>query len=182
MRESRVFAVLVAIVACACACWMSFSRTAKTETVTLPDPSDYAPNYVYDGVILAPSTMKANEESSILSNLLGVGIAKFAAKTTKPNLMVTYNLELREKGKLVKRLDSHKMGPFGGDPKPGLSSLYVAILPLNGSLSEADKIKVFLTSGGTSSASILDNPFKGAMSYGSPNPQPIYLSGAHALL
>lgn len=174
MNRSRFLAVGVAVIGCAYFAWTGYSPPAREATVAveLRDPSNYSPNYTYDGIILASAPLESNEQSGIVSSLLGVYISKFSAKTTRSVPSVRYILELREKGKPVQQLVTSEFGPFGGDPKPGLSSLYVAVLPVEGSLSEASKIKFAIFSGGVSNISVIENPFKGANSYGSPNGDP----------
>lgn len=171
MRKSRIFAVGIAVIGCAYFAWTGYSRPNReaAEAAMLRDPSNFTPNYTYGGLVLASAPMEPSEQAGILGSLLGVYMKKFSAKTTRSIPSVRYVLELREKGKPVRELCKTQFGPFSGDPKPGLSALYVALLPLNGSLSESDKIKFAVFSGGASSTSVIENPFKGANSYGSPN-------------
>ncbi|MES2462175.1 MAG: hypothetical protein V4671_16440 [Armatimonadota bacterium] len=159
-----------------------FAGTAYTRPVPAPqeatilDPSMYIPNYAYDGLLLASAPMSSSEESGILRGLMGVQIFKFAVKKTKPISRVTYILELREKGKPTKVLSEHTKGPVRTDgvaqsniALPTLSNLYVAFLPLNKDLSEAEKIKYTIFGEGLSCTSVIDNPFKGATVSGSPD-------------
>jgi hypothetical protein len=111
---------------------------------------------------VSPVSIESSEESGILRSLLDVKIRKYAVKRLKSGLRVTYILELWEKGKPVKSLRRLK-GPRPVDgTEAGLSYLWVAILPLNKSLTGAGEIKVSLSGVDIGVMTTIDNPFKAA--------------------
>jgi hypothetical protein len=166
-KKSRAFAVATAVTGAAffiAAGWTNYSRSAR-EPGAIPDPSNFSPNYPYGDVIVSPVSMESSEESGILRSLFDVQIRKYAVKRLKPGLRVTYILELWEKGKPVKSL-RRLNGPRPVDGTvAGLSYLWVAILPLNKSLTEADEIKVSLSGIDVGVMTTIDNPFKNANGY-----------------
>ena len=170
-KNLRILAAVIALTGLSLFFWRLAARPEESAS-PLPDPTQFTPNYAYDGIVLASTSMETSEESSILRGLLGVQIWKFAVKNTKPDVKVTYILELREKGKPVKTLFTQERGRLFSDGKlddPTLSSLYLAILPLNNDLPEANKVKFILTGHGLSLTTVIDNPLKGTQGYQTPN-------------
>lgn len=176
MRNAKVYMAFIAVVICALFGWIlthqSMRSTAHNQqsastTMEIPDPDFSSPHYSYDGLSLASAPLAINTDTALLTNMLNVQLLKFSAKTTKPNLIVTYILELREKGQPTKVISNFVLGPFGGSIKPSFSNFYVGFLPLNGNLEDADKIKYQIMTSGLSELQVIDNPFKGCRYCGS---------------
>lgn len=128
-----------------------------------PAPSAARKSFVTkDGLKITPLEVHKDD----VAKVIGVEMWKFKVEFPKTSGMLQFKMELRQPGKSPKSITG-----FGVGPGPqGLGEVLVALYPLNGPFTDAQKIRTYFGWSGGSTANVIDNPLKGlgGNSYGPP--------------
>ena len=133
-----------------------------------PDPASIAPNYRYPGMMLARVPANWGGDSEWIAGMIDMELWKFVVKPVGTSYRYRMQLEVREQNKKSRTIATFSQISFSFDSGTQKLNLYIAILPLNGSLSTAAKIKCKIGTSAVSSSSVIDNPFRNHSSSGSP--------------
>jgi len=92
-----------------------------------------------------------------LAQMLGVEVWKIGVAVPAEATHVEVTLSLKEKGLKARGFGTGISGPIEKDTKRELT---IAIIPLNGTLNDAEKVRVVISGFGVHAAGTDDNPFK----------------------
>jgi hypothetical protein len=105
-----------------------------------------------EGLEITPLDVQRDD----VANVLGVERWKFQVKPPEPDVELRFQLELRRPGQEPEVLDSLIVQMDSNSETESLVGVY----PIRESIFEADEVKLFISGGGGSTSSLIDNPFR----------------------
>lgn len=117
------------------------------------------------------------EEANEVAKILDIHRWKFNLTPPDSQTNLNYQLELQNPQGETKVLSSLSMTTGETGPVDGILAFY----PLEGSIFNSEKLKVFIESGGGSMSQVLENPFQGFSGFGPENPAKLDQDGRFLL-
>jgi hypothetical protein len=160
LLEIALFAAFVLTLA-----WFSRSKPEPTATPVptpkpLPDPMLMSPNYRQSGFTMAEVPPNWGGDSEFIAEMAQIEIWKFVLQVP-PNtgtVMVSYELELREKNKAPRSLLKFDYEELTPDFQDRRQWLIVGIMPESGDFTASKRLRVRIDG----SSNFIKNPFLGA--------------------
>jgi hypothetical protein len=147
-----LFIWLAAIFTLAAACGpLSTAQPAETPAGAYRSP---------EGLEITPVKVQRDD----VAQILGIERWKFQVKPPEPGTQLRFQLELRRPGEEPRVLESLIVQSDGDSATESLVGVY----PIHESIFRADQVKLFISGGGGSTSSVIDNPFQ-AYTFSSPS-------------
>ena len=113
-----------------------------------------------EGLEITPLEVQRDD----VAQIVGIERWKFQVKPPEPDVQLLFQLDLRRPGEEPQLLDSLIVQSNSGSETECLVGVY----PIHESIFGADEVKFFISGGGGSTASVIDNPFQ-AYTFSSPS-------------
>jgi hypothetical protein len=146
MRQAILWSVALLIVLTSASCRQ---RSSAPKAATAP-----AETYqTRDGLQITPVEVEQNE----LAAVLGVKWWRFHIIPSSPDRSIRYGFELRKQGESPREIAGGSM--WAAHVEQG--QMVVALCPIEGEISTADRLKTYVRIAGASGSKIMENPLKG---------------------